>query len=356
MSVVSHSVKMPPGPKRRPTQADVARRAGVSTATVSHVVSGRSDRKGGGNAETRQRVEQAMEELGYRPNWAGRALRRQRTGLVGALVSAPSNPWRESLVALAQTELARHDLDLVVFPDARPGTGLDRVMDLLDRRAVDACFTVHLEDDDHPSDLGKRPIPALAFAESGFEGVPKVRHGYARAAERCASQLASRGVRRFVIVRERGDSSAASDPLFTTPILQALDRESPEAEILLSDVDHLIGGELPDVPWGRLETATPSDPVALLCKSDRIAIQAVQEAARRGIAVGESVGIVGRGDLEESAKRGVSTLGALGADYSEAFAALAEAAKTGQPIAQEWTFPWSFIERETTRALKKPAG
>ena len=137
MSVVSHSVKMPPGPKRRPTQADVARRAGVSTATVSHVVSGRSDRKGGGNVETRQRVEQAMEELGYRPNWAGRALRRQRTGLVGALVSAPSNPWRESLVALAQTELARHDLDLVVFPDARPGTGLDRVMDLLDRRASD---------------------------------------------------------------------------------------------------------------------------------------------------------------------------------------------------------------------------
>src|SRR5690606_40827832 len=91
--------------------------------------------------------------------------------------------------------LSLHDalpiFDLVVFPDARPGRALDRVIELLDRRAVDACFTVHLEDDEHPSELGKRPIPALAFAESGFEGVPKVRHGYARSEEH-TSELQSR--------------------------------------------------------------------------------------------------------------------------------------------------------------------
>jgi hypothetical protein len=51
----------------------------------------------------------------------------------------------------------------------------------------------------------------------------------------------------------------------------------------------------------------------------------------------------------------LSTLGAIGADYSEAFAALADAAKSGQAITREWSFPWSFIERETTRALK-PGG
>lgn len=355
MSAVSHSVKTSSGSTRRPTQADVARRAGVSTATVSHILSGRADRKGTGNSETRRRVEQAMEELGYRPNWAGRALRRQRTGLVGALVSAPSNPWRESLIARAQTELAHHDLDLVVFPDARPGRALDRVIELLDRRAVDACFTVHLEDDEHPSELGKRPIPALAFAESGFEGVPKVRHGYAAAAAQCASDLASRGIRRFVIVREGGDSQTTSDPLFTAPIQEALAREAPNAEITSIDVTYLIGGTLPEATWSLLRTATASEPVVLLCKSDRIAIQAIQEAARRGLDVGESVGIVGRGDLDESAQRGLSTLGAIGADYSEAFAALADAAKSGQAITREWSFPWSFIERETTRALK-PGG
>src|SRR5699024_7438421 len=123
-----------------------------------------------------------MEQLGYRPNWAGRALRRQRTWLIGALVSAPSNPWREHLIALAQRELADHGLDLVVFPGVRPGASLDRVTELLDRRVVDACFTVLLEDYDEPSRLAECAIPVVAFGESGFEGVAKVRHCYAEAA------------------------------------------------------------------------------------------------------------------------------------------------------------------------------
>ena len=59
----------------------------------------------------------------------------------------------------------------------------------------------------------------------------------------------------------------------------------------------------------------------------------------------------GRGDLEESSRWGVSTLGAGGADYSEVFAALAEAAKTGEAVARGWTFPWEFIERATTAGL-----
>ncbi len=61
--------------------ADVARLAGVSNQTVSRVVNGATSIA----PTTRRRVEQAIEQLGYRPNTAARALVRGRTGIVGVI-------------------------------------------------------------------------------------------------------------------------------------------------------------------------------------------------------------------------------------------------------------------------------
>lgn len=62
---------------------DVARLAGVSTSTVSHVLNG--TRKV--NAETRLRVEEAIEQTGYRRNVVARALAAGRTNTVGLSIS-----------------------------------------------------------------------------------------------------------------------------------------------------------------------------------------------------------------------------------------------------------------------------
>lgn len=73
---------------------DVAARAGVSARTVSNVVNG-SARVA---PETRRRVQEAIEELGYRPNLAARSLRAGRTGIIGLAIpelhspTSPSSP------------------------------------------------------------------------------------------------------------------------------------------------------------------------------------------------------------------------------------------------------------------------
>ncbi|PID98285.1 MAG: LacI family transcriptional regulator [Actinobacteria bacterium] len=75
-------------PRERPKRvslADVARIAGVSSNTVSRVVRGDTEVA----EETRQRISAIVEEVGYRPNYAARALARNRTGVVHVMLAAP---------------------------------------------------------------------------------------------------------------------------------------------------------------------------------------------------------------------------------------------------------------------------
>jgi DNA-binding LacI/PurR family transcriptional regulator len=78
-----------PPMRRQPTILDVASQAGVSKSTVSNVVRGLS---GVSNA-TRERVQIAIEELGYRPNVLARQLVQQRTSILGVVVGDLANPF-----------------------------------------------------------------------------------------------------------------------------------------------------------------------------------------------------------------------------------------------------------------------
>jgi LacI family transcriptional regulator len=69
-------------PKRRSTISDVAKRAGVSTATVSSFI----NQKGRMRASTRRRIQAAIEELHYTPNALVRAIRQQRTHILGVVI------------------------------------------------------------------------------------------------------------------------------------------------------------------------------------------------------------------------------------------------------------------------------
>lgn len=71
---------------KAPVMADVARLAGVSHQTVSRVING-SDKI---RPDTRERVQRAIDQLGYRPNPLARALVRGRSGLIGIVVATPS--------------------------------------------------------------------------------------------------------------------------------------------------------------------------------------------------------------------------------------------------------------------------
>jgi DNA-binding LacI/PurR family transcriptional regulator len=110
---------------------DVAREAGVSVTTVSHALNG----KGRLNPETRERVREIADRLGYRPNPAARSLVSGRTGLIAAVPSLPAGlnieftefAFFSELIGAATGVAVGRDNALVVSPPAADWFVWDRV-------------------------------------------------------------------------------------------------------------------------------------------------------------------------------------------------------------------------------------
>ncbi|MDN3516573.1 LacI family DNA-binding transcriptional regulator [Aquisalimonas lutea] len=92
----------------KPTISDVAAHAGVSIATVSRVVNGGEEASVGVALETRRRVREAINDLGYVPSQAGRTLRRQTSNLVALLIPDITNAFYAAIAH--SVELALRDL------------------------------------------------------------------------------------------------------------------------------------------------------------------------------------------------------------------------------------------------------
>lgn len=97
--------------RSRVTMLDVAERAGVSKASVSRFIG--EDRALLSDAIAR-RIEQAIAELGYRPNQMARGLKRGRTRLIGMLVADIRNPYSIAVMHGVETACRRHGYSLVV--------------------------------------------------------------------------------------------------------------------------------------------------------------------------------------------------------------------------------------------------
>lgn len=100
----------------RPSMADVARLAGVSSQTVSRVSNGQTNV----DAATRARVVEAMRELGYRPNGAARALKSGRFHTIGVIMTTLQTLGNVRTLDAIATEAARSGYSVTLMPVSDP--------------------------------------------------------------------------------------------------------------------------------------------------------------------------------------------------------------------------------------------
>ncbi|GAA2299226.1 LacI family transcriptional regulator [Streptomyces kunmingensis] len=236
----------PAGRTSRPRQAEVARLAGVSQATVSLVLSARGDGKGPAiSDETRQRVLDAARDLGYVPDPAARRLAAARNNLLGVFSFTATFPtdvqhsYYPFLVGVEQ-EAAARGYDLVLFTGSSSGGAGAAGPDALSRvRLADGCLFLgrHV-----PRAELKRlvadgyPVVHLGRREE-LEGLAWVGADYVSASREVVAHLAELGHRRIVLVREDDDAPASTDRQrgFLEGLAAAGVPQGPEAVLRCAD-------------------------------------------------------------------------------------------------------------------------
>src|SRR5271154_6234020 len=108
-------------PQAPVTLRDVARAAGVSTASASRALA----RQGAVSADLRQRILAAAKRLGYAPNLAARSLAAGKSGLIGVLVNSLAEPLVADVVAALEQRLAQAGYGIAIAAHGgSPGDGL----------------------------------------------------------------------------------------------------------------------------------------------------------------------------------------------------------------------------------------
>ncbi|MDQ0384002.1 DNA-binding LacI/PurR family transcriptional regulator [Streptomyces sp. DSM 42143] len=270
--------------------AQVAKKVGVSEATVSRVLNG----KPGVSEATRQSVLSALDVLGYeRPT----QLRGERARLVGLVLPELQNPIFPAFAEVIGGALAQQGLTPVLCTQTKGGVSeADYVELLLQQQVSGVVFAGGLfaqadAPHDHYRLLAERNIPVVLINAS-IENLdfPCIACDDAVAVEQSWRHLVSLGHRRIGLVLGPSDhipsrrkSAAAQEAA------DAMNAELPE-EFVERSMFSLEGGQA--AASRLLERGV----TGIICASDPLALGAVRAARRRGLAVPRDVSIVGYDD------------------------------------------------------------
>ncbi|WP_449386596.1 LacI family DNA-binding transcriptional regulator [Cellulomonas soli] len=276
---------------------DVARHAGVSVKTVSNVVNDFPHIR----ASTRERVEQAIEELGYEVNELARNLRSGRTGLVGLVVPELAQPYFAELADEVVAAAREHGLHVLIEP-----TGFSRESELAAlggprRRVVDGLLFSPVALEQADSALVEVDFPLVLLGEQIFS--PAVDHVTMRNREgaRAATELLlGHGRRRIAVLGAPHEGAHGTSTLRYEGYCQALEAAGLEVDQRLvawtDDGWHRSNGAL--AITGVLESGVVPDGVVAF--NDALAVGAMHELQVRGLRVPDDVAVVGFDDTEDA--------------------------------------------------------
>jgi len=275
------------------TIRDVAQRAGVSVATVSHVING--TRKVA--PETAARVRRAMEELDYHPNAVARSLRTRKTQAIGVVVSDITNPFFATLVRGAEDAAIEAGYSLIVCNSDETPEKEDLYVRLLWRRRMDGLLIAPVRDGASSAvqELARRQMP-FVFIDRKAKGVEAdaVLSDNVGGAYLATQHLIERGHKRIGIVL--GIPGATT----TEERLAGYRRALEEAGVPLAEDLVVWGGYR--VAGGRRATAkllSLSDPpTAIFSTNNLMTVGVLKELFHRKVRIPKDVAVVGFDDLE----------------------------------------------------------
>jgi len=286
-----------------PTIRTVAEEAGVSVATVSYVLSGRTGGSSRVSVPTQRRVLEAAERLGYQPNQQARGVRRGRTDQVCVALARLDTSWSQGLVDAVSKAVAADGFTVLVLVDG------DWRRFLLGKAADGAVV-------DGIRDPGRAAVALRAVADRGIalvvhtdllepDGFDVVRTDETPALREAMTLLMSRHTRIGCL------RSVPADPSLRGP---EQSRYDVYAAALGAGLDpNLVRDTEGSRDLAYREAldllARPDRPTALLALDDQAAISAVHAARQLGIGVPAELEVIGVGNTPEGRSAGITSAG-----------------------------------------------
>lgn len=273
---------------KRPTIADIARRAGVTKAAVSFALNGHP----GVSASTRQRILAIADEIGFEPSKAARALSDGRAGAFGLIIDRPARtlgvePYLMQLISGIETELSSAHVALLVTLAEDQDAEIAIYRSWWAQRQVDGVFVVDLSiDDRRVAVLEELGMPAVVIGTpAGAGSLPAVWQDDAAAIRAVVDYLAEAGHRR--IARVSGIPRLWHTKIRTDAFRDAAAARSMDAELVEGDYTGEKGAA---ATLSLLEGSHP--PTAIVYDNDLMAVSGLSAAQRIGVEVPAELSIV----------------------------------------------------------------
>ena len=273
------------------TIGDVARRARVSTATVSRVLAG----LGGARAETRERVLDAARELDYRPSAVARSLKLRTTQTLGLIITDIENPFFPQLVRAVEDVAREHGFALLLCNAADDPEREASYLDLLvDRRVDGVVIAVSGLGTRHREWLAEAPLPVV-LVNSVAPGLPhpSIASDNVDGGRQAAAHLLHLGHRRIGVLTAGPRNADA--PARMAGVRHAIEQSGmdPDAVPIVVGEPGVVGGE---AALSRLLADAP-ETTGVVAYNDLMAIGAMRAIRASGRTVPGHVSVVGFDDV-----------------------------------------------------------
>jgi LacI family repressor for deo operon, udp, cdd, tsx, nupC, and nupG len=272
---------------------DVAKRAGVSPATVSRVLS----QPRVVTEATRLKVMKAVDTLSYAPNSTAKNLRTARTGKLLVTVPDISNPFFALILQGIEDTAQREGYSVLLGDTQHDKCREERYALMLKRKEADGLIFLGHRLPEEAAALVKSTSPRVAPVVNGCEyhprlGIPSVHIDNARAAADAIEHLHTLGHRHIGIITGPLVSPLSRDRLRGATLRARAIGAEGDLSVVRGDFSIESGVAAAE----RLLDQRPQ-PTAVFCFSDEMAIGVIDVARRRGLTVPSQLSVVGFDDI-----------------------------------------------------------
>ncbi len=275
------------------TMKDVARLAGVSTSTVSHVINNNrfvSD-------AVREKIEAAISELNYAPSALARSLKINQTHTIGMLLTASSNPFYSEVVRGVENSCYERGYSLVLCNTEGDEERMNRSLETLLQKRVDGLLIMCTESHLPSEDILKRypSIPTVMMDWAPFEGDSDlIQDNSLLGGEQATAYLISRGYTRIACIAGPQDKTPARLRLEGyKQAMAAAGLPILPGYIINSDFEFQGGFNA----MNQLLSLNPA-PQAVFTSNDAMAVGVYHALYQAGLSVPQDMAVIGYDNIE----------------------------------------------------------